>query len=125
MLRGASSLSPAEEAAIKSLIRAQEKYAEYTEAFNEIDELLLTTKREGLIKDVHVLSLYNTCNREIDTAKKAAIRAKQPAGEIEQPAAPSENFAFRNLGPSALAPSETVDPGNLATPSIELDTKKR
>lgn len=104
MLLGTPSLSSAEEQEIKNTIRSQAKYAEHQEAFEEIDKLLLTDRREGLTKDVMVLSLYNRCNQDIDAAKKAALKTKQPdIDDGQAAAAPSLTFAYSSA-PKPLSP---------------------
>jgi hypothetical protein len=107
MLLGTPLLSSAEEQEIKKAIRAQAKYAEYREAFEEIDQLLLTDKREGLTKDVTVLSLYNRCNQDIDAAKKAALRGKQPEDGDEPAPAPSLTFAYSSA-PKPVSPQSVA-----------------
>jgi hypothetical protein len=104
MLLGTPSLSSAEEQEIKNTIRSQAKYAEHREAFEEIDQLLLTDKREGLIKDVTVLSLYNRCNQDIDAAKKAALKAKQSdSSDRQDTPAPTLHFAYSSA-PKPISP---------------------
>lgn len=122
MLLGTPSLSSAEEQEIKNTIRSQAKYAEHREAFEEIDQLLLTDKREGLIKDVTVLSLYNRCNQDIDAAKKAALKAKQSdSSDRQDTPAPTLHFAYSSapkpISPQS-APLESSQRSNIAAHPI-------
>lgn len=120
MLLGTPLLSSAEEQEIKNAIRAQAKYAEYREAFEDIDQHLLTNKREGLTKDVTVLSLYNRCNQDIDAAKKEALRGKYPeSGDEQQAAAPSLTFAYSSAPKPVSPPSAPLE----SSQAKELDAR--
>jgi hypothetical protein len=119
MLLGTPLLSSAEEQEIKNAIRAQAKYAEHREAFEEIDQHLLTNKREGLTKDVTVLSLYNRCNQDIDAAKKVALRGKHPEIGDEQAAAPSLTFAYSSASKPVSPQSAPLE----SSQAKELDVR--